>query len=80
MRVPLEDFTPYDQSVRWRLHDAYFAARARAAIPDDRIGIYAPAVQARMAEMLAHRAIFEQQADTEARYLELLAPYQGGAT
>ena len=63
-----------------RHDDAYFAARAKAAIPDDRIGIYAPAVQARMAEMLAHRAIFEQQADTEARYLELLAPYQGGAT
>jgi tetratricopeptide (TPR) repeat protein len=26
MRVMLEDFVPYDRSVQWRLHDAYFAA------------------------------------------------------
>lgn len=31
MRVPLEDFVPYDRSVRWRLHDAYYSTRGPAA-------------------------------------------------
>lgn len=31
MRVPLEDFVPYERSVEWRVHDAYFANRGIAA-------------------------------------------------
>jgi tetratricopeptide (TPR) repeat protein len=31
IKVTLEDFTPYDRSVQWQLHDAYFANRGIAA-------------------------------------------------
>jgi hypothetical protein len=34
MKVLLEDFVPYDQSLRWQLHDAYFAQRGTAAWTD----------------------------------------------
>ncbi len=31
VRVLLEDFTPYDRCLHWRIHDAYFAARGLSA-------------------------------------------------
>lgn len=31
MKLLLEDFVPYDQSVRWRIHDAYYMRRGTAA-------------------------------------------------
>ncbi len=56
--------------------DAYFAVRAKAATLDERIDVYAPAVIARIDEMLAHRAVRRRQTDAEARYLAMLAPYR----
>ena len=35
MRVELEDFVPYDQSVLWRLGQAYYAGRGIAAWTED---------------------------------------------
>jgi tetratricopeptide (TPR) repeat protein len=31
MKIALEEFIPYDRSLQWRLHDAYFARRGAAA-------------------------------------------------
>jgi hypothetical protein len=31
MTVILQEFLPYDQSLHWRVHDAYFAQRGMAA-------------------------------------------------
>ena len=56
--------------------DAYFAARAKAAIPDDRIAVYAPEVEAMMARMRANPAIAAAQAEAEARYLALVMPFR----
>ena len=56
--------------------ESYFAARARASIPDDRIARHAPAVVAMMAQLLADPRVAQAQADTEARYLALLKPYR----
>ncbi len=33
--VPLEDFVPFDQSVVWRVHDAYYATLGAGAFLDD---------------------------------------------
>lgn len=41
MRVRLESFVPYDRSVQWRLHDAYYAACGRAAWQDGQIPSFA---------------------------------------
>ena len=31
MHIPIEDFVPFEQSVVWKIHDAYFAQRASTA-------------------------------------------------
>ncbi len=31
MQIALEDFVPFDQSLQWRIHDAYYASRGIAA-------------------------------------------------
>ena len=55
--------------------DAYFAARAKANIPDDRIAVYAPEVLAMMARMLEIPAVAAAQAEAEIRYQKLLVPF-----
>ncbi len=56
-----------------RHSDDYFAARMDATEFDDTISLYAPAVTAKMAQMLAHPDIAAAQAQAEARYGAMLA-------
>ncbi len=55
--------------------DEYFAARMLADIPDDSIGIYAPRVAEKLAQMLAIPAVAAAQKDCEARYGAMVSAY-----
>ena len=56
--------------------DAYFHARTVAALREDSIARYRPAVAAKMAAMLQDRAIAAAQATCDQRYGLLCAPYR----
>jgi tetratricopeptide (TPR) repeat protein len=65
VQVLLEDFVPYDRSIQWRLHDAYFARRGIAAwtegdVPYFSTGNYAVARQHALF-LLAHVADLERR-------------------
>ncbi|MGL6211267.1 MAG: glycosyltransferase family 2 protein [Paracoccaceae bacterium] len=63
-----------DRTAENKRHDEhYFAARAKAVIPDDRIAVYAARVEAKMAEMQAHHGVRKRQKAAEERYAAMLA-------
>jgi len=59
-----------------RHSEAYFEARAKARVFDDRIAVYAARVEAKMAAILADPAVALAQARAEAGYAALVAPYR----
>lgn len=61
------------ESENLRHNDDYFATHIGASVFDDSISVYAPAVEAKMAQILAHPAIAQAQAKSEALYGAMVA-------
>lgn len=73
MKLTLEDWTPYEESVLWRIHDAYFARRGAAAWTDGDIPFFATSNYA-IARQHARTFLAHVRAREEAGVLDAREP------